>query len=697
LFDANDPLQNLMASGIHLTIKGWMGLAFASEKPRMQYQTPLERLNDQTRAYRMLQRLRTFAQMTTYLGTAVIVIIWGTVFYLAHDQRDQTSKIAIQQGTNLARIFEEYISRVLGGADTTLLALRELYGRDPQHFDIARLTGREPSKDIRIVEFGIVGADGIVKLGTASMPGQISLTDRDYFSFQAQAKGDNLYIGAPVIGRVSGRPSFILSRRLAAPDGSFEGVILAAIDIRRLEEFYNSIDIGANGAISLTGFDGVLRARSGRNATAHEWVGKSIAHMRLFSLYRQAPSGHYWNLEIPEPQFDGVARLVSYHVVDGFPLIAIVGLAESDIFEEAIRTERKYYLIGVVLSACVIGAIGIGASRQEKLSSTMAALEQVNLRFSVALKNLPHGLSMFDKDQRLILCNERYCEIYGLTPEQTKPGTTLASIQNACVPFRNSRIEIETDIAQRMRAISNSQPMYAEYKLHDGRIIAMNLRPMPDGGSVAIHQDITERKRAEEHQGVLIAELDHRVKNVLARVAVVVKYTLQGGNSMDERNRALEGRIQSMADAHTLLSQSRWRGAGVADLVRRQLAPYTTETNVTIDGADITLSAVATQALAMVLQELVTNAVKYGSLSNSHGQVSVRWDRQKRADEARLVIEWRETGGPSATVPNHSSYGTKLIRNLIPHELGGTVDLTFPSAGLRCVIKIPLNEEQTAN
>jgi two-component sensor histidine kinase/integral membrane sensor domain MASE1 len=200
-----------------------------------------------------------------------------------------------------------------------------------------------------------------------------------------------------------------------------------------------------------------------------------------------------------------------------------------------------------------------------------------------------------------------------------------------------------------------------------------------------------ERRHAEAHRDRLIAELDHRVKNVLSRVAAVVMHTRQRNGTTDEFAQAIEGRIQSMAAAHALLSKSRWGGVGLTDLVRRQLAPYTTNTSVTVGGADITLTSAETQSIAMVLHELVTNAVKYGALSSQDGNVSVSWDR---TGTDVLTITWRELGGPAITAPVQSGYGSRLIRKLIPYQLGGTVDLAFPPDGACCKIEIPLDERR---
>ena len=199
-------------------------------------------------------------------------------------------------------------------------------------------------------------------------------------------------------------------------------------------------------------------------------------------------------------------------------------------------------------------------------------------------------------------------------------------------------------------------------------------------------------RRSERQQGLLIAELDHRVKNILARVAATFASTRQGSRSIDDFDRSLGGRIQSMASAHTLLSQSGWQNVGLEALVRTELAPYMTDTNVRINGADVMLTSAETQALAMVLHELATNAAKYGALSNPDGQVSVSWGRKPSEQAATLILEWRERGGPPVPSEARSSYGTNLIRNLIPHELGGTVDLVFAAEGVNCKIELPIEK-----
>jgi two-component sensor histidine kinase len=128
----------------------------------------------------------------------------------------------------------------------------------------------------------------------------------------------------------------------------------------------------------------------------------------------------------------------------------------------------------------------------------------------------------------------------------------------------------------------------------------------------------------------------------------------------------------------------------LADLIRQQLAPYTTDANTAISGPEVTLTSAQTQAVATVVHELVTNAAKHGALSSPDGRVSVSWDRTAADQTVILTITWRELGCSPITAPVQSSYGVSLIRDLVPHELGGAVDLTFPPDGACCKIEIPL-------
>ena len=203
-------------------------------------------------------------------------------------------------------------------------------------------------------------------------------------------------------------------------------------------------------------------------------------------------------------------------------------------------------------------------------------------------------------------------------------------------------------------------------------------------------RDVTERKHAEERQNQLIAELDHRVKNALATVTAVISHTGQGTSTVADFAAALEGRIRSMAATHELLSSHRWRGLSLTELIQREFEPYTASDNTEISGPAVLLKPEAGQALAMVLHELATNAAKYGALSTRKGRLLIRWDRRLNGQSRpNLAFDWQEVGGPAVVAAGKSGYGMSTIRDLIPYEFGGRVDLVFPPEGVRCRLELP--------
>jgi PAS domain S-box-containing protein len=203
-------------------------------------------------------------------------------------------------------------------------------------------------------------------------------------------------------------------------------------------------------------------------------------------------------------------------------------------------------------------------------------------------------------------------------------------------------------------------------------------------------RDITDRKRAEERQRLLIAELDHRVRNTLARMSVIVERSRVNATSVDALAAALAGRLSAMARAHARLSRSSWTGARLRELVEEELAPYRSPKNTSVEGPDLVLLPEAARALGMVVHELATNAVKYGSLSTAEGRLAIRWRLAGQNDAAQLHIVWQESDGPTVAASTQQGFGTRLIRNLLRHELGGRVDLTLAPGGVRCEIEVPL-------
>jgi len=282
-------------------------------------------------------------------------------------------------------------------------------------------------------------------------------------------------------------------------------------------------------------------------------------------------------------------------------------------------------------------------------------------------------------------------QLFGYTPEEVigRPITILIP------PDRRGE---ELSILERTNRGERIENYETVRRRKDDSLIDVSLTISPvmnaEGkiiGASKIARDITERKRAEAREKVLMSELDHRVKNVLARVTMVAMSSRNGSRSIDDFTRSLDGRIHSMAAAHDLLSQKGWNGAGLEALVQNQLAPYAAA-NIAVSGTELTLTPAAIQAMGMVIHELVTNAAKYGALSVPTGRVAVSWDRKPNEHAANLVFAWREFGGPAILVKSKSGYGTRLIRELVPHELGGTVDLEFAAEGVSCKIEFPIEQ-----
>ena len=211
---------------------------------------------------------------------------------------------------------------------------------------------------------------------------------------------------------------------------------------------------------------------------------------------------------------------------------------------------------------------------------------------------------------------------------------------------------------------------------------------------IGVLQEITERKRAEEHRTLLANELSHRVKNSLAMVQAIVGQTLRKATSLEEAGATLEARIHAMAAANDLLVNERWQSASMRKLLQRTLAPFGINdgTHFELDGPDLKLPPSVAVALALGLHEMATNAAKYGALSQEGGVVRLSWEVVNGLRPHRLQFTWIEIGGPPVTAPTRTGFGTKLIERVIASEIGGKAEIDYQPNGVIFKVAAPLPE-----
>jgi PAS domain S-box-containing protein len=258
----------------------------------------------------------------------------------------------------------------------------------------------------------------------------------------------------------------------------------------------------------------------------------------------------------------------------------------------------------------------------------------------------------------------------------------------------SARQNEELSILERLRRGERIEHYETVRQRKDGSLIVVSLTVSPvrnaEGkivGASKIARDVTERKRSEEQIGTLAREAEHRTKNVLATVQAAVN--LSQSKTADGLKRAIEGRIQALANVHALFVKSRWNGAELSSLAVQELAPYLhgNEARVSIDGPQLLLEPNTAQTVAMALHELATNAAKYGALSVVQGRVEVKWSL---AANDRLILTWTEKGGPMVKKPTRQGFGTRVMGRMIRDQLKGDFHLDWNAKGLVCEIILPV-------
>jgi two-component sensor histidine kinase len=219
-----------------------------------------------------------------------------------------------------------------------------------------------------------------------------------------------------------------------------------------------------------------------------------------------------------------------------------------------------------------------------------------------------------------------------------------------------------------------------------------------EGGDIvqyfASFVDLTKHKEDEAQSKMLIDELNHRVKNTLSTVQSIVWQTLRSPSDPKIVRESIESRLFALSRSHDLLTREKWESAGLLDIVHDALEPFGVSggraDRIAVAGENIRFPPKSALALGIAFNELATNAVKYGALSNAAGSILIEWTMETTPTQQRLLLNWKEKDGPPVTPPAHKGFGSRVIERGLAHELEGTIHLDYRPDGLVCTMDIPL-------
>ena len=316
-----------------------------------------------------------------------------------------------------------------------------------------------------------------------------------------------------------------------------------------------------------------------------------------------------------------------------------------------------------------------------ELSGKVEELDRANNDLKNLFSSTEIATIFLDRDRVIRNFTPAACGFFSLRQHDIgRPLTDLSSVFS--YPEMKAHIDAVFDTGE---TIEHHLPRNEWGRSYLARLIPYRGDNEKADGVIFTLIDVTTLAEAEEHQRVLISELNHRVKNMLAVAIALAGQTFDSNITLEQYHAALVGRLQAMSRAYTLLSSEQWKRASIDVVVSKALTPYPAK-SFRFDGPNVLLPPHTCLALSMVIHELATNAAKYGALSVKKGTVDITWTV---AGET-LSLDWRERDGPTVTEPEQAGFGSSLIKGEIEYRLRGTVKTLFAPDGLEVHLEFPV-------
>lgn len=694
-------------------------------------------------------------------GVAFILLTFG---YIAWEQRNRLIQRNEDDLRNAAFFLADHTARLLEVTDLTLKQTTALL--QGQSWDQVE-TSRPLWQQIHAVQEALPYIDdvwlndssGRLRLTSAQFPTPPSnVGGRDVFNAQVDAD-QGLFVGEPILGRVTKVPTFMISRRIQDRDGGFGGIAAVTVSLSYFYDYWSKIRLPKGSRVALMRApdatviaqfppppDGLSFAPIDKAAFDTALVSALRAGLYSFTsmdqervgAYRQVgamplyisvsmPEDAYWTPWFVQTRLYGAFALIAL-----LALVALTVLASEQFHEQAANAallERQVAL------------------RTSELRTETAALEVLNRTGSVLAAELDldqiiesvvdAGIELTEAEFGTFFCGASRGgkEHYGkFAPEGLREAFSVLNVRALCAPafqegktVRLDNIAVEqghdgtpftldaTPGAPIIRSILAVPVVLRTGDTHGILVFGHEragmfnrrserlLAGLTAQAAIALENsrlyrnaqsEIEERKQAQTQQSLLIRELHHRVKNTLATVQAVVGATARSALSIDDFYQAFVGRIISLANTHSLLTEAVWQTASLREILEKELRPYNDirGERIALEGPAVDLPSEAAVPIGMAIHELTTNAAKYGALSVPGGRVAISWEAEPAEDGTRLRLVWEERGGPAVSAPTRQGFGSRLLHRVLATQLNAKVETDFHPTGLRVAIDAVLKQ-----
>ncbi len=434
---------------------------------------------------RLREQLRGAAGQAVLVGLTVGLIWAGAILHLRQEYRHDMRE-AEDDTSDFARAFEQNIVRTFDLIDGTLLFVRENYQRDPAHFDLTTWARQRQFVSGLTFQISVANRDGVVVASNLGpVTSRIDLSDRAHIRAQRDSTEDRLFIGAPVIGRVSGKWSINVSRRMTDADGRYAGAVVVSVDPYYLSRFYETLDLG-NGLVLLAGMDGIVRARAPILSGA---LGRRLDDAASGQILSGAESGGF----IGRGPLDGVERVLSFRRVAEYPLVVAVGLDLAQVLAPYQLDRLEYLTVAGCLTVLVLIVGGLLARQRARLARSETTL-------TAAIDNISQGLMMVDAEGRLAAYNRRALELLDLPEALLRGRPWFTDIvrwqaeQGEFGPPGTADPRFLRHVAA--GGFTRDFDVY-ERERRNGRVLEVRTQWLADGGVVRTYTDITDRRANE--------------------------------------------------------------------------------------------------------------------------------------------------------------------------------------------------------